>query len=178
MVQEQTTRIGAYVREKRETRNLSMGALSRILGINHSLVSLWEAGKREIQPKYFQPLADALHVSITDLVIRSPLYVSPDTDQPNTLVQQLPMQAVLCQIQQTIQDYFSYAQFAAASESITQQFFSLSSNQGNLAGLLEQGELESAQIAAINLAIKAITLAATLDLSAPISSQTEQEVTA
>lgn len=82
---------GATIKRLREERKLTQAALASLLGVSDKAVSKWETAKGLPDISLIDPLAKALHISVTELltgdcvtnrnrsanIIRSELYVCP-----------------------------------------------------------------------------------------------------
>ena len=60
--------LGARLTEMRQRSGLRQAEVARRLGIDPSVPSLWEQGKRAVPPSRLQPLAEILGVSLDELV--------------------------------------------------------------------------------------------------------------
>ena len=64
---------GAAIRQLRESRNLTQAALAEQIGVSSKTVSKWETGKGLPDISLLQPLAQALGVSILELMTGEPV---------------------------------------------------------------------------------------------------------
>ena len=64
---------GAAIRQLRESRNLTQAALAEQIGVSSKTVSKWETGKGLPDISLLQPLAQALGVSILELMNGEPV---------------------------------------------------------------------------------------------------------
>ena len=64
---------GAASRQRRESRNLTQAALAEQIGVSSKTVSKWETGKGLPDISLLQPLAQALGVSILELMNGEPV---------------------------------------------------------------------------------------------------------
>ena len=64
---------GAAIRQRRESRNLTQAALAEQIGVSSKTVSKWETGKGLPDISLLQPLAQALGVSILELMNGEPV---------------------------------------------------------------------------------------------------------
>ncbi len=64
---------GAAIRQLRENRNLTQAELAEILGVSSKTVSKWETGKGLPDITLLQPLAQALGISVIELMNGQPI---------------------------------------------------------------------------------------------------------
>lgn len=62
------TAIGSYIARKRKEQNLTQEQLAEQLGVSNKTVSKWENGKCMPDYSIIEPLCDALHVTLPELM--------------------------------------------------------------------------------------------------------------
>jgi transcriptional regulator with XRE-family HTH domain len=60
--------IGDNIKRLREQKGLSQQDLAELMNVTHGAVSLWESGKRSMNVKQADKLAQALGVTLNELV--------------------------------------------------------------------------------------------------------------
>lgn len=60
--------IGKYIAQKRRTLNLTQEQLAETLGVSNKAISKWENGKCMPDYSVIQPLCEALHVTLAELM--------------------------------------------------------------------------------------------------------------
>ena len=60
--------IGDNIKRLREAAGMTQEQLAEIMNVTHSAVSLWESGKRSMNVKQADKLAQALGVTLNDLM--------------------------------------------------------------------------------------------------------------
>ena len=82
---------GATIKQLRESRNMTQGSLAKKIGVSSKTISKWETAKGLPDISLLQPLAQALGISVIELmngehiinknvsanILRSTLYVCP-----------------------------------------------------------------------------------------------------
>lgn len=63
--------IGKSIRENRTAQHLSQKQLAAMIGVTHAAISYWENGVNIPNVKFCWLLADALHITIDELVGRT-----------------------------------------------------------------------------------------------------------
>ena len=64
---------GATIKQLRESRNLTQAELAQKLGVSSKTVSKWETGKGLPDISLLQPLAQALGISVIELMNGEPI---------------------------------------------------------------------------------------------------------
>ena len=62
------TAIGSYIARKRREQNLTQEQLAQQLGVSNKTISKWENGKCMPDYSIIEPLCDALHVTLPELM--------------------------------------------------------------------------------------------------------------
>ena len=62
------TAIGSYIARKRKEQNLTQERLAQQLGVSNKTISKWENGKCMPDYSIIEPLCDALHVTLPELM--------------------------------------------------------------------------------------------------------------
>lgn len=62
------TTIGSYIARKRREQNLTQEQLAQQLGVSNKTISKWENGKCMPDYSIIEPLCDALHVTLPELM--------------------------------------------------------------------------------------------------------------
>lgn len=62
------TAIGSYIAHKRREQNLTQEQLAQQLGVSNKTISKWENGKCMPDYSIIEPLCDALHVTLPELM--------------------------------------------------------------------------------------------------------------
>ena len=62
------TAIGSYIARKRREQNLTQEQLAQQLGVSNKTISQWENGKCKPDYSIIEPLCDALHVTLPELM--------------------------------------------------------------------------------------------------------------
>ena len=62
------TAIGGYIARKRKEQNLTQEQLAQQLGVSNKTISKWENGKCMPDYSIIEPLCDALHVTLPELM--------------------------------------------------------------------------------------------------------------
>ena len=62
------TAIGSYIARKRREQNLTQERLAQQLGVSNKTISKWENGKCMPDYSIIEPLCDALHVTLPELM--------------------------------------------------------------------------------------------------------------
>lgn len=73
-------RIGAYIKEQRETARLSLRRLAAEAGVSNPYLSQIERGLRKPSAEILQQIAKALRISAEQLYVQAGLLESSDTD--------------------------------------------------------------------------------------------------
>ena len=68
---------GARLTEFRQRAGIKQADVARRLGVDPSVPSLWEQGKRRVPPKRLRPLAELLGVSVAELLGTEPAPAGP-----------------------------------------------------------------------------------------------------
>jgi 8-oxo-dGTP pyrophosphatase MutT (NUDIX family)/DNA-binding XRE family transcriptional regulator len=64
--------VASLIRQRRQERQLSIGAVARLLGLSEWTVRSWEAGRTSPTKRHARALARLLRVDVTDLGLGSP----------------------------------------------------------------------------------------------------------
>jgi transcriptional regulator with XRE-family HTH domain len=74
--------LSSRLRSLRERQGLRQSEIARRMALDPSIPSLWEQGKRPVPSRRLQPLADALGVSLEELLEASPTGAGDWSDRP------------------------------------------------------------------------------------------------
>ena len=69
---------GTTIKELREKNKITQGQLAEKLGVSDKTVSKWETGKGYPDITLLEPIADALRVSVAELITGNPVRMSKE----------------------------------------------------------------------------------------------------